>query len=201
MYVSIGVFTYRSMHPTIDAVTGRETDRLDSRDVIRLHALLALGSLVRDLGTLIEALEAVAGYTRVVHEEIITALVGGDEAVALLVGKPLYCSLGHIWSPPFVFLGLHCNKNAAPLVEGGSSFTIKPTSSTAFLLYHEQGRSPKAPTLEDGTSVLLVFGLLKPRKSFSERHILLDGAPGTPLKLLRPFYELYKSLGLDSFRF
>jgi hypothetical protein len=29
--------------------------------------------------------------------------------------------LGHIWSPPFVFLGLHCNKNAAPLVEGGAS--------------------------------------------------------------------------------
>ena len=53
---------------------------------------------------------------------------------------------------------------------------------------------------EDGTGILLVFGLLKPRKSFSERHILLDGAPGTPLKFLRPFYELYKSLGLDSFR-
>src|SRR5215211_148302 len=101
MYVSIGVFTYRSMHPTIDAVTGRETDRLDSRDVIRLHALLALGSLVGDLGTLIEALEAVASYTTVVHEEIITALVGGDEAVAFLVVEPLYRSLGHIWSPPF----------------------------------------------------------------------------------------------------
>jgi hypothetical protein len=36
--------------------------------------------------------------------------------------------LGHIWSPPFVFLGLHCNKKAAPLVEGGASLTIKPTS-------------------------------------------------------------------------
>src|SRR5215207_10916267 len=109
------------MHPTIDAVTGRENDRLDSGDVIRLHALLALGSLIGDLGALIEALEAVAGYTRVVHEEIITALVGGDEAVALLVVEPLYRSLGHIWSPPFVSLGLHCNNNAAPLVEGGAS--------------------------------------------------------------------------------
>jgi hypothetical protein len=66
---------------------------------------------------------------------------------------------------------------------------------------HYKDRSPKAPTLEDGTGILLVFGLLKPRKSFSERHILLDGASGTPFKLLRPFYELYKSLGLDSFRF
>src|SRR5215217_2220892 len=54
---------------------------------------------------------------------------------------------------------------------------------------------------EDGTGILRVFGLLKPRKSFSERHILLDGASGTPFKLLRPFYELYKSLGLDSFHF
>src|SRR5215216_438407 len=104
MYVSIGVFTYRSMHPTIDAVTGRETDRLDGGDVIRLHTLLALGGLVGDLGALIEALEAVAGYTRVVNEEIITALVGGDEAVALLVVEPLNCSLDHVWSPPF-FLG------------------------------------------------------------------------------------------------
>src|SRR5215203_5539817 len=116
------------------ATIGRYPGWLDGGDVIRLHALLALGSLVRDLGALIEALEAVAGYTRVVNEEIITALVGGDEAVALLVAEPLYRSLGHIWSPPFVFLGLHCNKNAAPLVEGGASFTIKPTSFTIFLI-------------------------------------------------------------------
>jgi hypothetical protein len=44
-----------------------------------------------------------------------------------------------------------------------------------------KGRSPKAPTLEDDTSVLLVLGLLKPRKSFAERHILLDSAPGLPI--------------------
>src|SRR5215207_10866979 len=101
MYVSIGVFTYRSMHPTIDTVTGRETDRLDGGDVIRLHALLALGSLVGDLGTLLKALEAVTRYARVVHEEVLATLIRGDEAVALLVTEPLYRSLGHIWSPPF----------------------------------------------------------------------------------------------------
>src|SRR5215204_1107532 len=83
------------------AVAGRETDRLDGGDVVRLHALLALGSLVGDLGTLIEALEAVTCYTTVVNEEITTALVGGDEAVAFIVVEPLYRSLGHIWSPPF----------------------------------------------------------------------------------------------------
>ena len=38
--------------------------------------LLALGSLVSDLGALIEPLEAVTCYTAVVNEEILTALVG-----------------------------------------------------------------------------------------------------------------------------
>jgi hypothetical protein len=31
------------------------------------------------------------------------------------------------------------------------------------------------------TGILLVLGLLKPRKSFAERHILLDRAPGLPI--------------------
>src|SRR5215207_1940779 len=93
------------MHPTIDAVTGRENDRLDSGDVIRLHALLALGSLVGDLGALIEALEAVACYARMVHEEILTTLVGGDEAIAFIVVEPLYRSLGHILEPTFLSWG------------------------------------------------------------------------------------------------
>src|SRR5215210_9094529 len=70
------------------AVTGRETDRLDGGDVVRLHAPTPLGRLVRYLGALLKALEAVTRYTAVVDEEIITALVGGDEAVALLVVEP-----------------------------------------------------------------------------------------------------------------
>src|SRR5215213_5198013 len=94
---------------------------------------MPLGRLKGDLGTLLERLEAVAGYARVVHEEVLATLVRSDEAVAFIIAEPLYRSLGHIWSPPFVLLGLHCNKNAAPLVEGGASFTIKPTSSTTFL--------------------------------------------------------------------
>jgi hypothetical protein len=40
-------------------------------------------------------------YNAVVHEEVLTALIRGDEAVAPIVGKPLYRSLGHVWSPPF----------------------------------------------------------------------------------------------------
>src|ERR671921_2869665 len=99
------------MHPTINAVTGRETDRLDSGNVIRLHALLALGSLVRDLGALLKALEAVTRYARVVHEEVFTPVVWGDEAVALLVTEPLYRSLGHIPEPTFHVPGLHKRKS------------------------------------------------------------------------------------------
>src|SRR5215208_584 len=110
----MGVFTYRSMHPTIDAVTGRETDRLDSGDVIRLHALLTLGRLVGDLGALIEALEAVTRNARVVHEKVLATLIRGDEAVALIVVEPLYRSLGHIWSPPFSS-GAPPQQKAAPL--------------------------------------------------------------------------------------
>src|SRR5215207_6599502 len=106
------------MHPTIDAVTGRENDRLDSGDVIRLHALLALGSLVGDLGALIEALEAVACYTRVVNEEVLATLIGGDESVAFIVVEPLYRSLGHTWSPPF-------SSGAPPQQKSRSSHTVR----------------------------------------------------------------------------
>src|SRR5215218_635129 len=98
------------MHPAIDAVTGRETDRLDGGDVVRLHTPTPLGCLVGDLGALVEALEAAAGYARMLHEDVLATLVRGDEAVAFMVIEPLYRSLGHVWSPPFVFLGLHCNK-------------------------------------------------------------------------------------------
>src|SRR5215210_115034 len=142
---SIGVFTYRSMHPTNDAITGRETARLDGGDVIRLHALLALGRLVGYLGALIKALEAVTRYARVVHEEVLATLIRGDEAVALLVAEPLYRSLGHVWSPPFS-VGAPLQQKAAPRVEGGASLTIKPTSIYCTLTIPRAGPEPrKAP--------------------------------------------------------
>src|SRR5215207_703828 len=133
------------MHPTIDTVTGRETDRLDGGNVIRLHTLLALGSLVGDLGTLLKTPEAVACYTTVVNKEIITALVGGDEAVALIVAEPLYRSLGHIWSPPFS-VGAPLQQKAAPLVEGGASLTIKPTSIYCILTIPRARPEPESPS-------------------------------------------------------
>jgi hypothetical protein len=49
-------------------------------------------------------------YSAVVHEEVLAALVRGDEAVAFIVGIPLCRSLGHSWSPPFSLGRLHRNK-------------------------------------------------------------------------------------------
>src|SRR5215213_11499103 len=92
---------------------------LDGGDVLRLHALTSLGRLVGDLGALLEALVAPTRYAVVVHEEVLATLLRGDEAVALLVGEPLYRSLGHVWSPPFC-LGAPPQQKAAPLVEGGA---------------------------------------------------------------------------------
>src|ERR671912_2441578 len=146
MYVSIGVFTYLSMHQTMDAVTGRFPDRLDGGDVIRLHALLALGSLVGDLGALLKALEAVTRYARVVHEEVLATLIRGDEAVALLVTEPLYRSLGHIWSPPFSVGAPLQQKSRSSDIEGGASLTIKPTSIYCILTIPRLGPEPvRAP--------------------------------------------------------
>src|SRR6202795_5107043 len=58
-------------------------------DVDRLGAFLALARLVLDLGTLGQRLEAVAGDVRVMHEEILAAVLGGDEAVSLGIVEPL----------------------------------------------------------------------------------------------------------------
>src|SRR5215203_4012100 len=76
-------------------------------NVLRLHSLTPLGRLVRHLGALVESLEALACYARVVHEEVLAPVVGGDEAVALLVAETLYRSLGHIPEPTFHVPGLH----------------------------------------------------------------------------------------------
>jgi len=126
-------------HPSLSPRGYRSApDELDRGDVVRLHALLALGRLVGDLGTLVEGLEAAPGYTRMVDEEVFATLIRGDEAVALLVAEPLNRSLGHIGAR-LSFEGPHRNKKAAPLVEGGASVTIKPAISTYTLTIPQLG--------------------------------------------------------------
>src|SRR5215210_1370714 len=58
-------------------------------DVHGLGALVALFLLVRDLGVLLQAPEALRVDPCVMDEEVTAALVGRDEAVTLLVVEPL----------------------------------------------------------------------------------------------------------------
>jgi hypothetical protein len=56
--------------------TDRRLARLDARHVLGLHLLPALCRLVGDLGALFQALEAVADYACVVHEEVLAPWSG-----------------------------------------------------------------------------------------------------------------------------
>src|SRR4249919_345720 len=77
------------------AATALNSLRRDGNDVRRLGALLTLARLELDARTLGEALEAITGDVAEVHEEILRALVRGDEAVPLAVVEPLHGSSCH----------------------------------------------------------------------------------------------------------
>src|SRR5215213_7749101 len=66
------------------------------RDIYRLQTLPALGHLVGCLLALFEGLKSAACYPRVVHEHVFATILWSDEAKALLIGKPLDRSLGHV---------------------------------------------------------------------------------------------------------
>src|SRR5215211_248555 len=86
-----------TISPSISIFSSLATGvRLDQADTHRLRSLVADFLLVLDLGVLGQALEALAVDARVVHEEVAIALVGGDEAVALLVVEPLDGSGRHV---------------------------------------------------------------------------------------------------------
>src|SRR3954471_10008869 len=67
----------------------------DRRHVGRLRALRPLARLVLDLRALSERLEARAGDLRMMDEQILAALFGGDEPVALRVVEPLHSASCH----------------------------------------------------------------------------------------------------------
>src|SRR5215203_7097891 len=114
---------------------------LDRADVLRLHALLALGRLIGDLLALFKGPEAVSYYSAVVHEEVFATLIGGDKAVALVLVEPLDRSFwGHVSSPPFLFLG-PTNKKSRPETAGGASLTV--THLRLLLDYTTSGPEPR----------------------------------------------------------
>src|SRR5690242_232246 len=84
---------------TFSSFTLMSPPLLDQHYAGCLGALLALASLVCDLGALGQALEALAGDLAEMDEQVLTALVGLDKPVALLVVEPLHSSGCH-QTPP-----------------------------------------------------------------------------------------------------
>src|SRR2546423_5905613 len=74
---------------------------LRRNDVDRLRAFLTLARLELDLCPLGERLEAIAPDVGVMHEEILPAVLGRDEAVSLGIVEPLDGSGCHINLPCF----------------------------------------------------------------------------------------------------
>src|SRR6478735_3307834 len=98
----------------------RKAGLVSSKSGARLRGLLnarrgrAFGpflGLVADLGTLGQGLEALAENRAVMDEDVLRAVVGCDEPVALVVAEPLDCSSGHALPP------LHCAANAEDAVK------------------------------------------------------------------------------------
>src|ERR671925_295786 len=67
-------------------------------DVVRLRALLALAGFEGDPLALLQRLVPAAGDSGVVDEDVLAAVVGGNEAEALLAVEPLHGALRHISS-------------------------------------------------------------------------------------------------------
>src|SRR5215208_7139871 len=105
------------------------------RDALGLRALPALARFVGHLLTFVEGLEPRAVYGGVMHEEVLTLLVGRDEAVALILTEPLNRSLGHLWDPPFVFWGPAPTKSR-PVSSGRRFHQKQNPPSTALKAYH-----------------------------------------------------------------
>src|SRR4051812_218219 len=68
----------------------------DRADVLRLRALLALRGVELDALVLVEALVAGSGDGGVVDEHVLAAVIGSDEAEALLAVEPLHSALCHV---------------------------------------------------------------------------------------------------------
>src|SRR5215213_8129700 len=80
---------YIERHPQVLFSAFRLCSAGALRDIRRLRTPPALGQLVGYLLALLEGLKPAACYPRVVHEDVFATIFRRDEAVALLVGKPL----------------------------------------------------------------------------------------------------------------
>src|SRR3954471_24068365 len=74
--------------------------RSDRADVLRLRALRALGDVELDLLVLVQGLVTLGLDGRVVHEDVVAAVLLGDEAEALLRVEPHNSALSHVLDTP-----------------------------------------------------------------------------------------------------
>src|SRR5919198_3683492 len=88
-----------SAHPASGGVGADDQRLADRDDVGRLGALRPLARLELHLRTLGQGLEALARDLRVVDEQVLAALGGLDEPVALRVVEPLHGSGRHVTPP------------------------------------------------------------------------------------------------------
>src|SRR5699024_1876127 len=101
----------------------QECGASDGPDALCLRALGALGDLELDALRLVQRAVALGLDGRVVHEDVVTATVLGDEAVALLCVEPLHSSLCHVVRVlPGTFVG---RARARP----GHAAMLRPTSA------------------------------------------------------------------------
>src|ERR687890_2907862 len=91
------------------------------RNVLCLHASSALDRLISYLLAFFEGLEATAGYTRVVHEEVFASIIRRNKAIAFVAVEPLDRSLGHVLKLVFLSLGLFTTKRPPFFLAGGAS--------------------------------------------------------------------------------
>src|ERR1044072_9714351 len=73
----------------------RSAGRAEGADVLRLRALGALRDVELDLLVLVEGLVALRLDGRVVHEDVVAAVLLRNEAEALLGVEPLHGALSH----------------------------------------------------------------------------------------------------------
>src|SRR6478735_5265030 len=94
--IESGPTPLRGRSQTLDQIWNRSSvSRSERTDVLRLRALRALGDVELDLLVLVQRLVAVGLDGRVVHEDVVAAVLLGDEAEALLSVEPLDGALSH----------------------------------------------------------------------------------------------------------
>src|SRR5271166_3268159 len=82
------------------STVGGRAEPLQRRDVYGLGALVALLGVVGDLRPLLQRAVTLAVDPGVMDEQVLVAVVRGDEAKPLVVAEPLNGAGGHSYAPP-----------------------------------------------------------------------------------------------------